>query len=183
MDRIPLRYSNAVTIDLAIDGSGRRYLVTYEGETGLVTVYRDAFGAFARVERTQAHAGRFLSKAVSESSGDLHVLLRYFRATHVGVVDQNRHGGRWQTQLVGYVGAFGRADIDVEGADASPLPSSEMGSSGATGTTGPEHRTASGSPIYEDRLEQRLRVDVTDHGGPGSSPSTPTGSSPRRIRW
>jgi len=113
VSRIPLRYSNGVDIDLAIDGLGRRSLARYDGTTGYVNIYRDLGASWPRVDRTQAHAGRLLSEAIAEPDGSLHMLFGFFRPPDTsGVVDQNHHGGRWQTQLVGY--STDRSDIDVD---------------------------------------------------------------------
>jgi hypothetical protein len=112
--RIPLPSSNAISFDLAIDGLGRRSIASYDGNTGYASIYRDAGSSWPRVDRTQAHPGRMLDEAVSEPGGSLHLMFGFFRPPDAsGVVDQNRHAGRWQTQLVGYVSGY-RADMDVD---------------------------------------------------------------------
>jgi hypothetical protein len=114
VSQIPLRYSKTVTVDLGIDAAGRRFLVAHNGTTGDLSIYRDLGGSWPRVGRTQTKPGRFLLEATSEPSGAIHLLLLYARSpTATGVVDQNRHGGSWQTQLVGYTSGSA-ADIDVD---------------------------------------------------------------------
>jgi hypothetical protein len=111
--RIALSYRALLEFDLAIDGSGRRFLAVYDTGTGGVNIYRDLGSSWPRVDRTQAQPGRILTEVEIEPVGAIHLMLEYRRsATSWGVVDQNRHGG-WHTQLVGYTSGF-RADIEVD---------------------------------------------------------------------
>ena len=114
VSRIPIHFSRAINVELAIDRLSRRFFVVHDGITGTVNIYRDSSSGLQRVDRTRVDPGRLMLEATSEPSGAIHLMLGYARSpTGLGIVDQNRHTGSWRTQLVGYVSGF-RADIDVD---------------------------------------------------------------------
>jgi hypothetical protein len=100
----PLPFPYAEVLDLAIDSVGRRFAASYDAASGTVTVYRDDGTSWPRIDRTRAHPDRDLLDVEAEPSGDLHVMLGFERGGGaLGIVDQNHHGGAWQTQLIGFV--------------------------------------------------------------------------------
>jgi hypothetical protein len=110
--RIPISW-RVPEFDLAIDESGRRYLATHDPATGAVRIYRDRGSTWPLVDRTTALAGRRLMEMDIEPSGAIHLLFQRFEPRRA-VVDLNRHGGSWHTQLVGYSSGFW-SDIEVDG--------------------------------------------------------------------
>ena len=109
--RIPISWRTP-EFDLAIDASGRRYLSTHDPETGAVRIYRDRGATWPLVDRTTAPAGRRLMEMDIEPSGAIHLLFQRFEPRRA-VVDLNRHGGSWRSQLVGYSSGFW-SDIEVD---------------------------------------------------------------------